>query len=95
MWKGNRDRQNEQIMRNPNLMLPNARRYSYLGAGHPEGWNDAFKNNIEAFYQFIREGKKRRVDQAEFATFEEGHYIMKLIEAIIRSGKEKRWITVE
>ena len=95
MWKGNRDRQNEQIMRNPNLMLPGTRKYSYLGAGHPEGWNDAFKNNIEAFYRFIRDGKKHGTDQADFATFEEGHYIMKLTEAIMQSGKERRWIMVD
>ncbi len=95
MWKGNRDKQNEQIMRNPNLMIPEARKYTYLGAGHPEGWNDAFKNNIESFYRFIKDGKKRGVDQADFATFEEGHYIMKLTEAIIQSGKEKRWISID
>lgn len=95
MWKGNRDKQNEQIMRNPNLMLPEARQYSYLAAGHAEGWNDAFKNNVEAFYRFIRDGKKHATDRADFATFEEGHYIMKLTEAIIQSGKERRWIAIE
>ena len=95
MWKGNRDSQNEQIMRNPNLMTPEARQYSYLAAGHPEGWNDAFKNSVEAFYRFIRDGKKMAEDECDFATFEEGHYLMKLTEAIIQSGKERRWITVE
>ena len=95
MWKGNRDSQNEQIMRNPNLMTPAAKQYSYLAAGHAEGWNDAFKNTIEAFYRFIRDGKKLGVDVPDFATFEEGHYLMKLTEAIIQSGKERRWISVE
>ena len=95
MWKGNRDSQNEEFMRNPNLMTPEARQYSYLAAGHPEGWNDAFKNTIEAFYRFIRDGKKIGVDKCDFATFEEGHYLMKLTEAIIQSGKERRWIAVE
>ena len=94
MWKGNRNSNNEEVMRNPNLMTKDARQYSYLAAGHPEGWNDAFKNNLTAFYTFIRDGKKLHTDQADFATFEDGHYIMKLTEAIIQSGKEKRWITV-
>ena len=94
MWKGNRDSQNEQIMRNPNLMTPEAKQYSYLAAGHAEGWNDAFKNTIEAFYRFIRDGKKMGVDKCDFATFEEGHYLMKLTEAIIQSGREKRWVSV-
>ena len=95
MWKGNRNSNNEEIMRNPNLMTPEARKYTYLAAGHPEGWNDALKNNFMAFYTFIRDGKKLGTDKADFATFEDGHYIMKITEAIIRSGKEHRWIAVE
>lgn len=95
MWKGNRDKQNEMFMRNPNLMPAECRGYTALAAGHPEGWNDAFKNNIEAFYSFIRAGKKLGRDVPDFATFEDGHRIVKLTEAIIRSGKEKRWVSVE
>lgn len=95
MWKGNRDKNNEEILRNPNLMTQDARKYTYLSAGHPEGWNDAFKNNLSAFYAYIREGKKRGFDPCDFATFEDGHYMMKLIEAIMLSGRERRWVKVE
>jgi len=52
------------------------------------------KNTVEAFYSFIRDGKKMGVDAADFATFEEGHYLMKLTEAIIQSGKERRWVAI-
>ena len=95
MWKGNRNSNNEEIIRNSNLLTPEARKYSFLAAGHPEGWNDAFKNNLTAFYTFIRDGRKLGRDKADFATFEDGHYIMKLTEAIIQSSREKRWITIE
>lgn len=95
MWKGNRDKNNEEVMRNPNLMTAEARKYTYLGAGHPEGWNDAFKNNLDAFYNFIVDGKKHHSDEADFATFDDGHYIMKLTEAIMKSSEEQRWIVVE
>lgn len=95
MWKGNRDSNNEIVMRNPNLMTSEARQYSYLAAGHPEGWNDAFKNGMDSFYRFIAAGKKMGVDPCDFATFEEGHYLIKLTEAILKSAKERRWITVE
>lgn len=94
MWKGNRDSNNEQVMRNPNFMSPESRHYTSLPAGHPEGWHDALKNNFEAFYSFIQSGKKRGVDKADFATFEDGHYIMKITEAILRSSKDKRWVKV-
>ncbi|MDR1901453.1 MAG: Gfo/Idh/MocA family oxidoreductase [Treponema sp.] len=95
MWKGHRDRNNEQIMRNPNIMTAQAKKYTHLAAGHPEGWNDAFKNNLDAYYGFIMEGKKMGKDPCDFATFKEGHYLMRLTEAIIKSGKERRWISLD
>ncbi len=94
MWMGFRDRDNSQVFRNPNLMAPQARQFTYLAAGHPEGWNDAFKNNIESFYKFIAQGKKLGHDPSDFATFAEGHYIMKLIEAILESSRTRQWVEV-
>jgi len=95
MWKGNRNSNNEHIMRSPILVTPEAKQYTYMAAGHPEGWNDAFKNNVYAFYKYILDGKKRGRDKADFATFEDGHYLMQLTEAIITSGKERRWICMD
>ena len=91
MWMGFRDRDNSQVMRNPNLMTPEARQYTYLAAGHPEGWNDALKNNIYSFYRFISEGKLIDKDACDFATFYDGHYIMKIVEAILKSNETKQW----
>lgn len=92
MWMGFRDKDNHQIMRNPNLMTLEAKPYTYLAAGHPEGWNDALKNNILSFYKFISEGKQLGKDAHDFATFVEGHYIIKITEAILESNKTKRWV---
>jgi len=94
MWKGNRDSNNEQLMRNPNLAAGDSKKYSHLAAGHPEGWNDAFKNNLDAYYSFILEGKKPGIDPCDFATFEDAHYLMRLTEAIIKSGKERGWVSL-
>lgn len=94
IWKGSRDRGNEEIIRNPNFLTPAALPYTSVPAGHPEGWNDALKNNVSAFYDYIRAGKQLTKDKPDFATFEDGHHIMKLIDAIMQSGKERRWITV-
>ena len=82
-------------MRNPNLVTPEARKYATLPAGQPEGWNDAFRNTLDAYYSFIRSGKKQAGEACDFATFEDGHYIAKLTEAILKSAREKRWVTVE
>lgn len=95
MWMGWRDGPNYSVKRNPNHMTPEARQYTYLAGGHPEGWNDAFRNNIYAFYKFIGEGKKMGVDTPDFATFEEGHYILKLTEAIVESSKTRQWVNID
>jgi len=94
MWIGYRDKYNQQVMRNPNLMAKETREYTTLAAGHPEGWNDAERNNIYSFYKYILDGKKLGKDPSDFATFKEAHYIIKLTEAILESNKTKRWVKV-
>jgi predicted dehydrogenase len=95
MWAGFRDRDNSIVMRNPNLMTPEAKEYTYLAAGHPEGWNDAMKNNLKSFYTFIRDGRKQGTDACDFATFEDGDYILRITEAILRSSETRQWVDVE
>lgn len=95
MWMGHRDGPNYAIKRNPNHMTPEAKQYTYLAGGHPEGWNDAMRNNVMAFYKFIADGKKLGVDTPDFATFDEGHYIIKLTEAIVESSKKRQWVKVD
>ncbi len=94
MWQGKRDDNNCEIMRNPNLMSKESRPYTYLAAGHPEGWNDAMRNNVFSVYKFIADGKRIGEDAADFATFYDGHYLMKLTEAILKSNEEKKWVKV-
>jgi predicted dehydrogenase len=94
MWMGFRDKDNSIVMRNPNLMTPEAKQYTYLAAGHPEGWNDAMKNNLQSFYTFIRDGKRPGIDPCDFATFEDGHYLLRVTEAILKSSSTKQWVDV-
>jgi len=94
MWMGFRDTDNRLVMRNPQLMAPDARQYTYLAAGHPEGWNDAMRNNVYSFYKYIRDGKVMGKDPCDFATFDDGHYIIKLTEAILKSNETRQWVKV-
>ena len=94
MWMGHRDKYNEQIMRNPNLMAKEVGEYTHLPSGHPEGWNDAQRNNIYSFYKYIVDGKKLENNTPDFATFDDAHYIVKLTEAILESSKTKRWVKI-
>jgi hypothetical protein len=34
------------------------------------------------------------VDEADFATFQDGHYQVKLVEAILQSSKTRQWVNV-
>jgi Predicted dehydrogenases and related proteins len=94
MWMGFRDEDNMHIIRNPNNLSPEARKYSYLAKGHPEGWNDAFRNSIFSFYKYIIDGKTRGKDPCDFATFEDAYYIIKLTEAILKSSQTKQWVKI-
>lgn len=91
LWMGFRDGENRLLIRNPNTISPEARPYTNLAMGHPEGWNDAFKGNIYAFYKYISDGQQ---GEPPFATLEQAAYIVKLTEAIVESSKNKQWVTV-
>lgn len=95
MWMGFRDADNLRVMRNPNSLSPEAKEYAYLAKGHPEGWNDAFKNNIYSVYRYIADGKRLGRDACDFATFAEAHRIIRLTEAIVESGRTRGWVTVD
>jgi len=82
-------------MRNPNLMSNEARKYTTLAAGHPEGWNDAEKNTIQSFYEYIINEKQISNNSQDFASFEDAAYILKVVEAIIESSLKRKWVKVE
>ena len=92
MWMGFRDKGNLQILKNPMILSKEAREYVSLAKGHPEGWSDAFRNNIYSFYKYIIAGKIN--EPHEFASFEEAHYIAKITDAILKSNQMKAWVSV-
>ena len=92
LWMGLRGDDNRLIIRDPNAISDQARPYTALAMGHPEGWTDAFKGNIYAFYKYIVDGMK---GEPVFSTLEQAAYIVKLTEAVIESSKTKKWISVE
>ena len=89
LWIGRRDGDNSYIIRDPNCMAPEVRRFTSLAMGHPEGWNDAFKTNIESFYRYLASG---RSEKPAFCTLEEAAYLVKLIEAAVQSSRQKAWV---
>jgi predicted dehydrogenase len=94
MWVGHRDGDNNLVLRNPAMLNKEALPFTHLAKGHPEGWNDAQVATVFAFYDYIRQGKKQGVDKKHFADFNDGHYLVKLVEAILKSSKERAWVKV-
>ncbi len=95
LWMGFRDDDNRFIIRNPNTMSPQVKCHTSLAMGHPEGWNDAFRGNIQAFYSYIAEGKRLDKDKPDFATLDEAAAIVQLTEAIVQSSKTRTWVTIQ
>lgn len=94
MWVGRRDGDNNQVTRNPATLDKEVLHYTHLAKGHPEGWNDAEVATVYAYYDFIRQGKKPGTEKTNFATFEDGHYLIKLVEAILESNKKRQWVSL-
>lgn len=94
LWIGARDRPNQLISDDPALMNADVRAAVHFPGGHNEGWPDAFKNMLGNFYRFIAEGKPPCASPG-FATFYDGAQIMFVVDAMIQSHREQRWVTVE
>lgn len=78
----------------PQSKWARASSYTHLAKGHPEGWNDAFKSNIQCFYDYILEKEAGAHPVPKFVTFEQALYLLRLTEAIIESSRTGGWVPV-
>lgn len=92
LWVGHRSSANEVLLRDPSLMSPAVRPFSDYPGGHNEGFPDTFKQLFRAFYGYIAAGD--RTLSPPFPTFADGHRELLLCEAVLRSHRERRWVTI-
>jgi predicted dehydrogenase len=85
---GERNGANHQLYKEPSAMPPEVNSFAHYPSGHSEGFPDCIKNTLIAFYSAVEHNEKN------YPTFDDGHRIMKIIEAIIQSGSEKRWVKI-
>ena len=96
LWLGQRDKSNEILQKDPSLLDEGARGYAHLPGGHQEAWADAFCNLMRDIYGFIAAGKKPSDPHPPaFATFEDGYRANCIVEAILKSAKQRAWTKVE
>jgi len=94
LWVGHRERPNETMIKDPSLLAEAVRAYAHYPGGHPEGYPDGLKNLFMNVYKFIREKKDPANVKTDFPTFADGHRENLIIEAVLRSNRSHRWVTV-
>jgi predicted dehydrogenase len=90
LWFGRRDRANEVLPRDPNLLNAEGRAASSVPGGHVEGFADTFKALYRAVYRAVADGRPG----PGYPTFADGHDMMLVTDAVARSSREQRWVTV-
>ncbi|MGD7043260.1 Gfo/Idh/MocA family protein [Jeotgalibacillus proteolyticus] len=95
LWVGHREKPNDLLLADSTLFTPEARSSIHHPGGHNEGWPDALKNMMLNFYTYVKEGKDPAKDKPNFATFEDGHASMCLIDAILESHQQEKWVQVK
>lgn len=92
LWLGHRDRPNELVIKDPALMREDARPSASYPGGHAEGYPDTFKQCFRAVYEYLAAGDFNA--PRTFPTLRDGHHEIVLVEAILRSSRERRWVEV-
>ncbi|MFC4775825.1 Gfo/Idh/MocA family protein [Paenibacillus sp. GCM10023252] len=97
LWEGKRDQANSLLMRDPTLLSSKAAMLAHFPGGHEEGWPDGMKNLLIDYYNEVKRKRYKEPIRGipQFASLEEGHHIMKVIDAVLRSDREQRWVKVE
>ena len=89
LWIGHRDRANEKLVKDPSLLDPEAAELAHFPGGHTEGYPVGTKNLCLLAYRDIRRGRPRK--RPLYATFEDGHAEMCIVDAVIQSARTRRW----
>jgi len=93
LWIGSREKANEVLLRDPSLLVPEARKFASFPGGHNEGFPDTFKQVYRAIYEDIRAGGPS--PKSLYATFADGHRELVLCEAILESNRKQAWVKVK
>jgi len=93
LWIGHRERPNEVLLRDPALSHRASAATMTLPGGHAEGFAATFRELYRKVYAAVAAGGPPPADPG-FPTFADGHEEAVIGEAIARSAREGRWVTV-
>jgi predicted dehydrogenase len=90
LWIGHRNTNNEIMLKSPMLLEEKARSFADLPGGHSEGYDSAHKQNFRRFYATVRD----RSVPAEYATFQDGYQMARVLEKVLESARTRSWVDV-
>ena len=90
LWIGNRNTNNQVIVKDPSLMKEAARSYADLPGGHSEGYDDTFKQVFRRFYKSIEDADA----EPEYPQFADGLRQLVILEAELASNRAHAWVDV-
>src|SRR5580658_7240566 len=90
LWIGNRNSNNQIIIKDPGLLKEGARSYADLPGGHSEGYDDTFKQVFRRFYRSIENPEA----QPEYPQFSDGLRQLTILESEMDSSQRRAWVDV-
>ena len=90
LWIGNRNTNNQVLVKDPSLLLPGAQPYAELPGGHAEGYPDTFKQNFKRFYASLASADA----EAQYPRFRDGLRQLTILEAALESHKRRGWVDI-
>jgi predicted dehydrogenase len=91
LWLGNRNSNNQTIVKDPSLLMAGAQSYADLPGGHGEGYGDTFKQVFRRFYASLDKPDA----PAEYPTFHDGLRQLNIMQAEMDSQKSRAWVDVQ
>jgi predicted dehydrogenase len=94
LWIGNRSAANEIFIKDANILDENVKKYASYPAGLAEGYPDSWKNILSAVYKHISNINAGIDTVPEYPTFEDGYKIQLLIDSVLQSAENNKWIDI-
>ncbi len=91
LWIGERGGANQLLLKDPSLLYPEAASYAGYPGGHGEGYPDTHMQVFRRFYRKVADVSA----PVEYPTFADGLAIMRLLEKVHQSARERAWVDVE
>ncbi len=90
LWIGQRNANNQILLKDPSLLAEKARSYADLPGGHGEGYDDAHKQVFRRFYEKVADPSA----PIEYPTFADGLQMMQLLDKVLESSQKRAWVDV-